>query len=304
MKDALSKLRLIIKGFLFSSVFVAGAINHPSASYADTEGIPYNPKYPNAQYPYAQAPNGCGPTGIFGSSPTDVRDTWGSVKFTEACNSHDRCYYTLKSGWNNCNRRFYSDLRAACERDVPKIPLIQIPEPTTLATCYGIASAYYAAVQGGVALSVYDDAQKLQKSYEEWLSTTRGQPALSQLPSPEKIPLTNLQTYADQKGAIAAFVNGHWNGNTGRYNVILITSGAQRIHDVSFDELGISLGTPPEKVPLTNLQTYADQKDAIAAFVNGHWNGNTGRYNVILITSGAQRIHDARFDELGISLGR
>jgi hypothetical protein len=250
----------IRKNINFSIPLIATIVfNYCNTAYADVNGIPYNSDFPEAQYPYAKAPNGCGP-GLFTNDRREIRDTWEPVDFTGACNTHDRCYYTLGSNWNTCNERFYSDLRAACERDLRtsvRVPAPTLsdplrtrrvdlpPDPVRLTSCYAIATSYYGGVQAGVAFDVFNDAQNLQRRYEQWVAIIRGQvlsQSLSQLPSPENIPLTNLQTYADQRGAIAAFVNGHWNGNTGRYNVILITSGAQRIHDVSFDELGISLG--------------------------------------------------------------
>jgi hypothetical protein len=99
----------------FSSIFITTvAFNYSDIAYADVNGIPHNDRFPKAEYPYSQAPDGC--SGING--PKEVRDTWGPVDFTGACNTHDKCYYTLGSNWNTCNERFYSDLRAACERDL------------------------------------------------------------------------------------------------------------------------------------------------------------------------------------------
>jgi hypothetical protein len=166
---------------LSSIFFTIGLFSYANITSADVEGIPYNSEFPNAQYPYAQAPDGCSGW----QSTRQIRDTWGPVNFTEACNQHDRCYYTFGSNWNTCNERFYSDLRAACERDL-RIP-IRVPDPTlrdplrtrvvgygppepaSLTTCYGIASKYYAGVQVGVLLDVFRKAQDKQKQYEKWV---------------------------------------------------------------------------------------------------------------------------------------
>jgi hypothetical protein len=151
---------------------------------ADVNGIPYNSNFPKAQYPYAQAPDGCSGW----SSPTQVRDTWGPVSFREACNQHDRCYYTAGSSWNTCNERFYSDLRSACERDL-RIP-VRVPDPTlndplrtrktylppepaSLSTCYTIATSYYTAVQAGVAFGIFKEAQSLQRGYNQWTASLK-----------------------------------------------------------------------------------------------------------------------------------
>lgn len=164
---------------LSSILFAVGAFSYSSSAFADVNGIPYNPDFPNAQNPYAQAPDGCSGW----QNTRQVRDTWGRVSFTEACNNHDRCYYTRGSNWNTCNEGFYSDLRAACERDlrvwVPPVTVrgVEItpgfhtpPEPATLSSCYTVASGYYAGVQAGVLLDVFEEAQDKQRRYEEWVA--------------------------------------------------------------------------------------------------------------------------------------
>jgi hypothetical protein len=162
----IKKILCLSNIFLFSSVFgFATAVN------ADVEGIPFNSSFPTAQYPYAQAPDGCSGW----TSTKQVRDNWGPVSFTGACNTHDKCYYTRGSNWNTCNERFYSDLRAACERDLRiSTPLGKLPpDPVRLTACYQIATAYYGVVQGAVALGVFKEAQDKQRSYEEWVATIR-----------------------------------------------------------------------------------------------------------------------------------
>jgi hypothetical protein len=162
----IKKILCLSNIFLFSSVFgFASAVN------ADVEGIPFNSSFPTAQYPYAQAPDGCSGW----QSTKEVRDTWGSVSFTGACNTHDKCYYTRGSNWNTCNERFYSDLRAACERDLRiSTPLGKLPpDPVRLTACYQIATAYYVGVQGGVASGVHKEAQDKQRKYEEWVASVK-----------------------------------------------------------------------------------------------------------------------------------
>ena len=99
---------------------------YASIAYADVDGIPHNRDFDTAQYPYAQAPDGC--SSWNSDHPEWMKDTWGPVNFSGGCNTHDKCYYTLGSNWQSCNERFYSDLRAACERDLRTS--IQVPAPT------------------------------------------------------------------------------------------------------------------------------------------------------------------------------
>jgi hypothetical protein len=175
---------------LVGSIAVLSLMGSNDFAQADVNGIPYNSDFPKAQYPYAQAPDGCsGPT-----HPHQVRDTWGPVSFNEACNRHDRCYYTANSTWQSCNQRFFSDLRSACERDlriatrVPAPTLLEPgrtlkvylpPEPTSLSTCYGLATTYYSGVQAGVVANYFNKAQDMQKRYNSWVAQFSPQPAAS-----------------------------------------------------------------------------------------------------------------------------
>jgi hypothetical protein len=172
----MKKLQHLCKPILFIWFFGLSGI-----ATADVKDIPFNPSFPNAKYPYAQAPDGCSGW----SDPREVRDNWGPVSFTEACNNHDRCYYTLGSNWNSCNSRYltnlnsacYSDLRIAVNRPDPTIrdPLrtkkvYLPPDPVRLSACYSLALTYYSGVQTGVLLNVFKEAQDKQRRYEDWAS--------------------------------------------------------------------------------------------------------------------------------------
>jgi hypothetical protein len=181
MKLLMSKLsHLKIKNiFCLSSIFLFSVTSlRADPVQADVNGIPSNAQFPKAEYPYSQAPDGCSGW----QSPKEVRDNWGPVSFTGACNTHDKCYYTLGSNWNTCNERFYSDLRAACERDLRtsiRVPAPTLsnplrtrrvdlpPDPVRLTPCYAIATSYYGGVQAGVVFDVFKDAQSKQKQYNE-----------------------------------------------------------------------------------------------------------------------------------------
>ena len=155
-------------------------VSHPSFFIAFAKDIPFNPNFPNAQFPYAQGPDGCsGP-----NRPEEVRDTWGPVNFTPACQAHDICYYTLGSSSRDCNDRFLKNLDQACHHDlrihIPEVRLLGKvvspeswlpPEPTSLAACRGLAKVYHWGVERGADLGYFETAQSLQGDYEEWLAT-------------------------------------------------------------------------------------------------------------------------------------
>ena len=183
---------------------------------ADIDGIPYNSEFPKAQYPYAQAPDGCSGW----NDPKEVRDTWGPVSFKDACNQHDKCYYTVGSKWNTCNERYYSDLRTACERDLRTAVRNPItgkkyylpPDPVRLSTCYGIATTYYSGVQVGVALDVFKDAQRKQKKYDEWVASVRAGASRASS-APVFDPDFYLMTYGDLRNAFGTdqgAARNHW----------------------------------------------------------------------------------------------
>ena len=170
------KTLLILILSLVSLPLVAG--HGDSKKAREKEDCRKTPReFRKAEHPYAKKPDGC--SGY--SDPHEVRDTWGPVNFTSACNAHDRCYYTRGSSWKKCNERFRKDLLNACHDDLRiKIPGISFrgkkitgdkylpPDPGRYALCVKVALSYYVVVQAGVAFDIFEDAQKLQKSYERW----------------------------------------------------------------------------------------------------------------------------------------
>lgn len=77
--------------------------------YEGDESLPF--------YPYAKRPNGCSMPFSKPGTYDEFRDFLGiKVSFRDACNAHDRCYYTLGSDPNLCNSQFKANLRKACHR--------------------------------------------------------------------------------------------------------------------------------------------------------------------------------------------
>jgi hypothetical protein len=117
-------------------------------------------RFRNAEHPYADGPNGCGGH----QTGKAVRDSWVVVDFTRGCDRHDRCYSTLGKSFKECNRDFRSDLRKICKGKFRLDPFGRL-------ACYGLADAYFVGVSTRIAKDAYEEAQDLQKDYEEWYAT-------------------------------------------------------------------------------------------------------------------------------------
>lgn len=91
--------------------------------YARSQG------FPNSDYPYYEKVNSCGS----GEYCKWVPDGWYPVSFNNACNNHDRCYMTCGTSQDECDNKFYEDLKAAIKRDLSQntknIPLVFSPIP-------------------------------------------------------------------------------------------------------------------------------------------------------------------------------
>ena len=64
--------------------------------YARTHG------FPDSDYPYAEHINTCGSNDFSSIVP----DGWYCVSFANACRNHDRCYITLGSSREACDKNF------------------------------------------------------------------------------------------------------------------------------------------------------------------------------------------------------
>jgi hypothetical protein len=68
---------------------------------------------------YAGEPNGCGSRSVRVIAAEIVPERWpAGVDFTEACNTHDTCYFTLGSDKAQCDQAFLDALLAECDRAV------------------------------------------------------------------------------------------------------------------------------------------------------------------------------------------
>jgi hypothetical protein len=153
----LSKLNHLVCKTLAGATLTIMAL----AQASNASDITCGGKFKHAEVPYAKKPDGCS---SWSNNPYQVRDSWGPVSFREACNEHDRCYYTLGTDPDDCNRRFCRHLSRACEKRLgangwmPASPLI-IP-------CYAIAASYCGAVKA-VEDDTHEKAQDMQREWEQ-----------------------------------------------------------------------------------------------------------------------------------------
>jgi hypothetical protein len=121
-------------------------------------------------YPYAKRENGCSVPGTTPSEYDNYASFGYNFSFTSACNSHDRCYYTLGTRDYECNTNFTGDLQAACTNGaVQKLNKWDIVSVGTarinaLAACEARAIVVASAVAAG-SLNFHVKAQKKQRQY-------------------------------------------------------------------------------------------------------------------------------------------
>jgi hypothetical protein len=259
--------------WLLSLVAFISVFSFPKVVKAN-EDIPYNPDYPKAQYPYAQAPDGC--SGL-SESGREIRDRWGPVDFTGACNTHDKCYYTYPSDWNTCNERFHSDLRAACERalaDPRRNPIgvlgTVLTGGLTLKTCYTTAAYYYGGVQLGVIFKIFKKAQNLQKKYISYTESVIAGNAVPQPTTPTfnqagYFAYNNATNYMPGNGTYCAFTS------PGHYLTFRATHPAPNTDPSSFINSLSYTGACPFAAgyfPYNNATNYTPGDSTYCAFTN------------------------------------
>lgn len=77
-----------------------------------SESLPY--------YPYAKRPNGCSFPGATPGTNDLIKVAGITIRLTDICNEHDRCYYTLGTTPWQCNDPFQNRLRARCVSEFAK----------------------------------------------------------------------------------------------------------------------------------------------------------------------------------------
>ncbi len=141
----------------------------PPYGVKNAVAVPFLADYSDAFYPFAKRPDGCSVPyfnpGKWDNWRLSVAGIGYQISFTDACNSHDKCFYTLNSDFNTCEASFEADLRAACERGLHSASGILVGLAGGLETCYAKAEVFYGATASPVGRGLFEDAQKKQRRY-------------------------------------------------------------------------------------------------------------------------------------------
>lgn len=128
--------------------------------------LPVNANFPNAFYPYASKPDGCSAEGLqkLYNQANDLSDDdkW----LSEACDAHDRCYYTLGTTSKECNEKFIIDSLDSCDNISGRNTLLYMGSKN--AFC-GFKAFAVSTGANSCAQKYFETAQREQMIYEQWI---------------------------------------------------------------------------------------------------------------------------------------
>jgi hypothetical protein len=128
--------------------------------------LPINDNFPNAFYPYASRPDGCSAEGL-----QDVYDLANDFSddepwLREACNNHDRCYFTEGTSSKECNAQFIVEAVDSCTHVSGLDTLLFMG--TKNAFC-GFKGLTVSSAANACADKYFAEAQRKQKAYNQWV---------------------------------------------------------------------------------------------------------------------------------------
>lgn len=128
--------------------------------------LPINDNFPDALYPYAAKPDGCSAEGLqdLYDQSNDISDDGKWLK--EACDAHDRCYFTEGTTAKECNSQFIVEAIDACNHISAKDTVLFMGMKN--AFC-GIKGFGIATGANACARRYFSQAQKKQKAYNQWV---------------------------------------------------------------------------------------------------------------------------------------
>jgi len=128
--------------------------------------LPINPNFPNSFYPYASRPDGCSAEGLqdvydFANEFFDD-DKW----LKEACNAHDRCYFTEGTTAKECNDQFIVKTVDSCN-NISGVETVLFMG-TRNAIC-GMKALTISTAANACSEKYFAQAQRKQKAYNQWI---------------------------------------------------------------------------------------------------------------------------------------
>lgn len=128
--------------------------------------LPVNDNFPDALYPYASKPNGCSAEGLqkLYDQANDLSDD--NKWLSQACDAHDRCYYTLGTTSKECNEKLIIDTIDSCNEISGRNTLLYMG--TKNAFC-GFKALAVSTGADACAHKYFAQAQREQKAYMQWV---------------------------------------------------------------------------------------------------------------------------------------
>ena len=143
--------------------------NHKDARGVTENGIvlPINLNFPDAFYPYAAKPDGCSAEGLQ-DVYNDANKFFDDDRWIkEACNAHDRCYFTQGSTSKECNAQFIVDAVDSCNNISGLQTVLFMGSRNAVG---GIKALSVTTVANACAEKYFLQSQKKQKAYNQWVS--------------------------------------------------------------------------------------------------------------------------------------
>ena len=129
--------------------------------------LPINPNFPDAFYPYAVKPDGCSAEGLQ-DVYNDANKFFDDDKLIrEACDAHDRCYFTQGTTAKECNAQFILDAVDACHNISGMETVLFMGSRNVVC---GIKALSVSAVANACAEKYFAQSQKKQKAYNHWVA--------------------------------------------------------------------------------------------------------------------------------------
>lgn len=128
--------------------------------------LPVNNNFPDAFYPYASRPDGCSAEGL--QYVYDLANTFSNDDewLREACNEHDRCYFTEGTTSKECNAQFIVEAIDSCNDISGRDTLLFMGGKNAFCGFKGLTVS---AAANACSEKYFTHAQRKQRAYNQWV---------------------------------------------------------------------------------------------------------------------------------------